>query len=132
MNARFQENFRGLEMNVIGCDNRDGVNSVRPLRFRRRHFRKTPVSALWRDVQLQSRGAASLRIRRERPRDQLKTVVHTRRNSSSVKTLLRASSPGLVRRPPRPSGETKSPRSACHDSKRFVAASTRSALTGPR
>ena len=68
MDSRFQERLRRSEMQVIGRNDRHRIDPVRPLRFRRRHFRKTSISPLRRDVHLQRRRSAPLGIRRQRPR----------------------------------------------------------------
>ncbi len=68
-------------MHMIGRNDRDGVNPVRPLRFRRGHFHETSVSPLRRDVHLQRRRAASFGIGGQCPRHQLKPIIHPRRNA---------------------------------------------------
>src|SRR5229473_6627832 len=80
MNPCLQKRLRRPKVNVIRRNNRNRINPVRPLRLRRRHFRITPVSPLRRDMQLQRRSPALSRIGRQRPRHELKPVVHPPRN----------------------------------------------------
>ena len=81
MNAGLQKRFRRLEMNMIGCDDRDGINAVRPLGFGRGHFGETPVSTFRRDMQIKCSGSAARRIGRQSRRNQLKAIIEPSRHA---------------------------------------------------